>query len=129
MHVVIGILTNEKGEILIAQRPQHVLGGGLWEFPGGKVELNESSFNALQREFNEEIGIQVVAADPWFQVEHDYPQRRILLDSWTIRDYQGIPIGAENQPIQWVDPNELVKFNFPEGNLPFLKALCSHLYP
>lgn len=114
--MVVGILINTTGEVLIAERPAHKFCPGLWEFPGGKVETNEAPFAALQREFQEEIGINIQQADPWFQFTHEYPDRTILLDNWLIKTYSGNPQGAEGQVIRWVVPQNLDQFTFPEGN-------------
>ena len=116
IHVAVGIVKNALGEVLIAQRLAHSYGAGLWEFPGGKLEANEDVFTALQREFLEEIGIQVLAAEPLLQVQHDYGDRRVLLDTWLIKSYAGEPHGAEGQVIQWVRPGEFSRYSFPEGN-------------
>lgn len=123
IHVAVGILTNEKGEILIAQRPAHKYGPGLWEFPGGKVEVNESVYDALKREFQEEVGVQVISAQPWFQIKHDYPDRKVLLDNWIIDEFAGVPYGAEGQEIRWITKDALTQFTFPEGNREIIKRL------
>ncbi len=124
IHVVVGIIKNQSGEVLIAQRPAHKYCPGLWEFPGGKVEKNEDVFLALQREFHEEIGIQIISANPWFKFEYTYPDRTVLLDNWCITNYSGEPFGAEGQLIRWVSPNELVQYHFPDGNKAIIDRLC-----
>lgn len=116
IHVAVGIITNSKGEVLIAKRPAHKSYPNLWEFPGGKVESNETVFVALKREFAEEIGIEIESAHPWFQLPYQYPDRTVLLDIWLITQFQGRPRGAEGQIIQWISPNDFSKFEFPEGN-------------
>lgn len=116
IHVALGILKNAKGDIFIAQRPLGSHGGGLWEFPGGKVEPGESAFAALKREFLEEVGIHIIKATPWFQTTYDYKDRHILLDSWIITEFTGEPHGAEGQPVLWVSAAQLNDFTFPAGN-------------
>lgn len=123
IHVAVGIVINQQGEILIAERPAHKSYPGLWEFPGGKIEPKESVFAALQREFQEEIGIQIISADPWFQILHHYPDRTVLLDNWKIKTYSGDPCGAEGQIIRWVRPGELFLYEFPEGNKAIIEQL------
>lgn len=123
MHVAVGILRNDAGELLIAQRPAHKYKGGLWEFPGGKVEPNETVFQALQRELKEELGIEVSNAESWFQFEHDYSDRIVLLDVWIVKKYSGEPHGMEGQPVLWVSPKNLQQFEFPEGNAVILQKL------
>lgn len=123
MHVVVGIIQNAIGEILIAERPNHKYKGGLWEFPGGKVENNELAFDALQRELKEELNIHVISAVRWLEHQHDYSDRIVLLDTWTITAFSGTPEGAEGQLIRWVSPKDLQQFQFPEGNHFILEKL------
>jgi 8-oxo-dGTP diphosphatase len=123
IHVVIGILYNAQREILVAEREKHKFQGGRWEFPGGKVENNEDSFVALQREMREEIGIDVVSANPWRKFQHAYPDKVILLDVWHITDYLGEPHGKEGQPIRWVSLNNLPELEIPDANWDVVKML------
>jgi 8-oxo-dGTP diphosphatase len=116
IHAVIGIIINPDNQILIAQRLPHQAKGGLWEFPGGKVEPAETAFQALQRELTEEIGIEVVDAEPWIKFEHHYPHASVLLDTWVVKKFNGVPFGAEGQPVSWISITELPLFEFPEGN-------------
>jgi 8-oxo-dGTP diphosphatase len=127
VHVVIGIILNDNGQVLIARRLPHQERPGVWEFPGGKVELNESSFEALQREFQEEIGIVVNAAEHWMDVRFDYPHKSVLLDTWMISDFSGTPTGAEGQAIAWGSRQDLIEKEFPEGNRLIIDKLLSVL--
>jgi 8-oxo-dGTP diphosphatase len=126
-HVVIGIILNAEQEVLIAQRAAHQEKPGFWEFPGGKVEENETPFEALQREFKEEINISVTVADPWMKVTYEYPHKSVLLDVWMITEFTGKPMGAEGQPIRWVKKAALTELEFPEGNRPVIKKLIAIL--
>lgn len=123
IHVVIGIIINPQHEIFIAQRLAHQEKGGCWEFPGGKVEASESALQALQRELQEELGIQVIQAQPWMQVEYHYPHKSVLLDAWKVTEFAGIPIGAEGQPVRWCRLDELTSLEFPEGNKKIIEKL------
>lgn len=123
MHVAVGILRNTHGEVLIAQRPKNTYKGGLWEFPGGKVEAGESAFQALQRELEEELSIKVISADSWLTFQHDYSDRVVLLDTWHVTAFSGTPEGAEGQLIRWVFPHHFNQFQFPEGNRFILEKL------
>lgn len=123
IHVVVGIVINPQGKILISERPAHQYCGGLWEFPGGKVEGSESRFDALYREFREELGIQIISADAWFECQHEYEDRTVLLDVWRVSQFTGEPRGVEGQTISWVLPEELYLFKFPAGNGEILKRL------
>jgi 8-oxo-dGTP diphosphatase len=121
VHVVIGIILNENREVLIAQRLSHQEKGGMWEFPG------ETPFKALQREFQEEIGIQVVSANAWMQVEYHYPHKSVLLDAWMIDHFTGEPHGAEGQPVEWGSVAVLKEREFPEGNKKIIQRLLDYL--
>jgi 8-oxo-dGTP diphosphatase len=125
MHVVVGIITNTNNEILIAKRPMHTYKGGLWEFPGGKVELNEAPRAALERELAEELNIKVITATPWLEITHDYDDRVVFLDTWRITAYQGEAIGHEGQEIRWVDAKQLMDFEFPAGNRVLIQKLLA----
>jgi 8-oxo-dGTP diphosphatase len=123
VHVVIGIILNPDNKVLIAQRLPHQEKGGAWEFPGGKVEAGELPFAALQREFMEEIGIEIVSADPWMQIEYHYPHKTVFLDTWLIKHYLGTPSGQEGQPIDWGTALDLQQREFPEGNKQIIEKL------
>jgi 8-oxo-dGTP diphosphatase len=125
IHVAVGILISPLGKVLITRRPDHVHQGGLWEFPGGKVEDGEPVAAALNRELHEELGIAVQTAEPWLQVGHDYPDKRVWLDVWRVIAWQGEPQGREGQPLIWAWPTELEKFAFPAADEPIIAALCS----
>lgn len=127
LHVVAGILMNDQGEILIAYRPTHAIQGDLWEFPGGKIEPNETPYDALLRELHEEIDITVTAARPFMSVDYSYPERHVLLDVWWVDKFTGTPHGKEGQVIQWAKPEFLTTLPFPEGNKRVIKAIQSFL--
>ena len=123
IHVAAAAVSDVRGRVLIAQRPVHVHQGGLWEFPGGKLEQGESPGQALERELREELGIRVGSARQLIRVRHDYPDKSVLLDVWCVEDYAGIPVGREGQPLEWVALCDLGKFAFPAANIPIIQAL------
>ena len=123
VHVAAAVIEQDN-KILIAKRPEHVHQGGLWEFPGGKVEENESVVDALQRELQEEIGITPLSQKPLIQIRHDYPDKSVLLDVWKVTEFDGNARGMEGQVIKWVTKNELSDYHFPEANLPIINATC-----
>lgn len=123
VQVAVGIVVHAVGAVLITRRPDHVHQGGLWEFPGGKVESGESPESALRRELHEELGITVQAAEPWLQVRHAYPDQTVLLEVWRVTAYTGEPHGREGQPLIWASPAELETFAFPAADQPILAAL------
>ena len=115
IHVAVGlVLDNDR--VFVAQRDQNAHQGGLWEFPGGKVDAGETVEAALSRELNEELGIFVDYAEPVMQIKHDYPDKIVLLDVWQIARYRGEPSGCEGQTVKWLSINELLAEQFPAAN-------------
>lgn len=99
--VAVGILMKPNGDVLLGQRPEGKPYAGYWEFPGGKVEAGEAIFDALKREFVEELGVEVVSAEPWCGVEYVYPHAHVRLHFYISRDWRGDPQSLENQAIAW----------------------------
>ncbi len=122
VHVAVGVLLNSRGEILISRRHADSHQGGLWEFPGGKLESGENVQAALQRELLEELGIDVQASRALLEVRHDYPDKQVLLDVWLIDRFSGEATGREGQPLCWCPPGELVNYDFPAANHPIVEA-------
>ena len=107
VHVVAAVLRNRDGEVLLARRPEHAHQGGLWEFPGGKVEKGEAVEAALRRELAEELGVVCGSACPLITVSHRYSDKHVWLDVWELTDWTGTPAGREGQPLRWVHPDAL----------------------
>ena len=122
IHVAAAVIRGADGRILLAKRPVDTHQGGLWEFPGGKVEAGEAVEVALARELEEELGIRPTAARPLIQVRHDYPDKQVLLDVWEVTAFGGEPHGAEGQPLAWVSSAELADYEFPAANRPIVVA-------
>jgi 8-oxo-dGTP diphosphatase len=99
--VAVGILMQPDGNVLLGQRPDGKPYAGYWEFPGGKVEPGESILAALKREFLEELGIEVLSAEPWCGVEHVYPHAHVRLHFYISRDWRGAPQSLEGQAFAW----------------------------
>ena len=99
--VAVGILLKPNGEVLLACRPEGKPYAGYWEFPGGKVEAGESVIDALKREFEEEIGVRIVSAEPWCGVEHVYAHAHVRLHFYISRHWQGEPQSLEGQALAW----------------------------
>ena len=114
---------DESGRVLITHRPAHLHQGGLWEFPGGKLEAGESASEALARELREEVGIELQQARPLIRVRHDYPDKSVLLDVWRVDAFRGEAHGREGQAFKWVLPGELSDYDFPAANLPIITAV------
>ncbi|MGM0632827.1 MAG: Nudix family hydrolase [Pseudomonadota bacterium] len=117
------ILAPDRQRILISRRAARAHQGGLWEFPGGKVEPGETVVQALRRELHEELDLQLHEANPLRCIEHDYGDRRVRLDVWTVDDWSGTPTGMENQPLRWVEAARLDPDEFPVANRPIIRCL------
>lgn len=122
VHVVAAAVFNAEGDVLIARRPPHVHQGGLWEFPGGKLEPGETPREALARELEEELGIEVQQARPLIQVQYDYPDKSVFLDVWQVDRFRGTPHGREGQPVEWLPREALTSRAFPAANAPIVTA-------
>jgi 8-oxo-dGTP diphosphatase len=123
VHIAVGVISNQNGEILIALRPKGIHQGGLWEFPGGKVETGETVLEALSRELQEELNITVESARPLIRIQHVYPEYPVLLDVWYTEAWHGQAQGREGQQIKWVAPKRLHEYEFPEANHSIIKTL------
>ncbi|VAW56773.1 Mutator mutT protein (7,8-dihydro-8-oxoguanine-triphosphatase) / Thiamin-phosphate pyrophosphorylase-like protein [hydrothermal vent metagenome] len=123
VHVVIAIIVNQQQQVLIALRDQNAHLGGLWEFPGGKVEPGESAFDALTREIHEELNLSISHAYPINKIKHCYADKTILLDVWQVESYLGEPQSAEGQPIKWQPISQLEAKYFPEANASIIHSL------
>jgi 8-oxo-dGTP diphosphatase len=124
IHVAVGVIVR-AGRVLIARRPDHVHQGGLLEFPGGKVEPEETVQAALVREIAEETGLQIPldTLQPVIGIRHDYGDKRVFLDVWRTDHAQGEAHGREGQSVDWVLPENLRDEDFPAANRPIIRAL------
>lgn len=104
MHVMAGVLLDDNGCVLLAQRPAGKHLAGFWEFPGGKLEAGETPLAALARELLEELGIHVRDAEPLVCLPWRYEDRELLLDAWRVSSWRGEPCSLEAQPLQWMLP-------------------------
>lgn len=125
VHVAVGVLINTSNEVLIAKRPDQLHQGGLWEFPGGKVEADETVLDALIREFQEEVAVTVETAEPFMEIHHDYGDKRVFLDVWISRQFKGNATGLEGQPVKWIPLLELIQYEFPEANKAIIDKLIA----
>ncbi len=129
IHVAAGVIVRGRKphqvEILLAKRPLAAHKGGLWEFPGGKVELDETVQQALVRELKEELAIDAEVSTALLQIPYDYPEKSVLLDVWLVSAFSGVPVGNEGQDVRWAGLNELKCFDFPEANIPIIDFLQS----
>jgi len=123
VHVAVAVIKNQHGQIFITKRHKESHQGGLWEFPGGKVENNETVLEALKRELFEETGITLIQASPLIRIHHDYDDKSVLLDVWCIDEYTGTAFGKEGQNFCWIMQDEFLLYDFPAANLPIIKAV------
>jgi 8-oxo-dGTP diphosphatase len=123
IHVAAAALIDADGRVLLARRAENAHQGGLWEFPGGKLEPGESIGDGLQRELDEELGIQVLAHRPLIRVRHDYEDRSVLLDVHRVDRWRGDPHGREGQPLLWVAVDDLDSYPMPPADTPIVRAL------
>jgi len=122
IHVAAGVILGDAG-VLLALRPLHKHQGGLWEFPGGKVEPGEAVQDALARELHEELGLDVLDCEPLLVTEHDYGDKQVCLDMWIVTLHSGQAHGREGQQLAWVPIAKLPRYDFPAANLPIVDAV------
>ena len=123
VHVAVGVIVDSAHNVLITRRSQGAHQGGLWEFPGGKVEVGESLVAALTRELQEELGISIGRTSALLEIHHDYGDKQVLLDVHMVWDYSGEARSLENQPMAWVTPQALTQYAFPTANVAIVTAL------
>ncbi|ASK34850.1 NUDIX hydrolase [Alcanivorax sp. N3-2A] len=121
--VVAGIIRDAQGRLCLSRRPEHKHQGGLWEFPGGKVEAGEALGDALARELDEELGLRDLVSTPFMSVEHAYPDLRVVLHFREVRAWSGEPHGREGQPVEWVPLQQVSERSLPAANRPVAAAL------
>jgi 8-oxo-dGTP diphosphatase len=127
VHVAVGVVLDKSNRVLITRRASGSHQGGLWEFPGGKVEPGEDLYLALARELREELGIDIGRTSPLLEVRHDYGDKLVLLDVHVVWDFDGEALGLEDQPMAWVVASELDNYRFPAANVPIIGAINSLL--
>jgi 8-oxo-dGTP diphosphatase len=123
VHVLVGLIADASGRWLVNRRPAGTPLEDFWEFPGGKRLPNEPRATALSRELDEELGIEVVTAEPWLEVVHDYPEKRVLLDVWRVLEYRGVVTAREGQPLAWVATDDLAALPLLAADAPIIEAL------
>ncbi len=128
--VVAAALVDAEGRVLIAQRPEGKMLGGLWEFPGGKVEPGESPETALIRELKEELDINVTqdALTPFAFVSHAYETFHLLMPLFLVTAWRGIPRAVEAPALAWAKPAALASYPMPPADKPLLDRLIAQAH-
>jgi len=121
--VAVGVISM-GADVLLSRRQQHQDHGGLWEFPGGKLDHGESPQHALARECQEELGIVIDSFQPLLQVWHDYRSYSVLLHVFMVSRFCGQPQGREGQQVRWVSRSCLSEYHFPAANEAIVASLC-----
>lgn len=121
--VAVGVIYDPLQGYFICRRATHQHQGGKWEFPGGKVESNETVEQALARELQEEIGIVVAKANPLLVIEHAYSDKSVKLDVWLVSEFTGMAKSLEGLENRWAALDELAMLDFPDANQPIIDAL------
>ena len=118
-------LIDVDGRVLLGQRPKGKSMAGLWEFPGGKVEVDETPEVALIRELEEELGINTWESclAPVTFASHSYDDFHLLMPLFACRKWEGTPMSRENQALKWVWPNELRNYPMPAADVPLIPIL------
>lgn len=122
VHVAVGVIVSGL-DVFLTRRHADAHQGGKWEFPGGKVEQNETVAEALLRELKEEVAIDVLACQPLTVIEHDYGDKQVKLDVFIVDNYHGEPAAQEGNEEAWVAIEQLSAIDFPEANIVIVKAL------
>ena len=122
-------LIDQDGRVLLAQRPKGKSMAGLWEFPGGKVEISETPEAALIRELEEELGINTWKSclAPLTFASHAYDDFHLLMPLFVCRKWEGIPIAQENQSLKWVRKQDLRSYKMPAADIPLVPILYDWL--
>ncbi|MBA6233265.1 MULTISPECIES: 8-oxo-dGTP diphosphatase MutT [unclassified Colwellia] len=122
VHVAVGVIVRDQ-EYFLTKRLDSAHQGGKWEFPGGKVEKDETVAQALHRELQEEIAIDILSCYPLIKIDHDYGDKKVRLDVYVVDNFQQEPVAQEGQQSGWFTLDELIKLDFPAANAAIVEAL------
>jgi 8-oxo-dGTP diphosphatase len=122
-HIGIAVIWNQSGQISIAKRKIGGSMGGLWEFPGGKIEPGETVAECIIREIREELGIEIAVGAHLISIEHTYPTFELIAIAHHCQHISGIPQPIESDEIRWVNVSDLNNYQFPVANAAIIQAL------
>lgn len=121
---VVGAIIKSQSKVLCAQRSDKMSLPGLWEFPGGKIEGEETHQEALKREINEELKMDIRASDQLFKkVTYDYDFGRVHLSAYRCELIKGTPILTEHQTVKWLEIDDLDKLSWAPADIPIVDKL------
>lgn len=128
-HKIIGVavIWNDQKQILIDRRRSEGVLGGLWEFPGGKIEPGETIEECIKREIQEELGIAIEVGEHLITIDHAYTHLRVTLTVHHCRHLTGVPQPIESDEIRWVTLDEIDQFPFPKANFQIINALRQNI--
>ena len=121
--VVVALIRDSSGRVLVSRRRPGSHMAGFWEFPGGKRDSGEAARDALARELDEELGICVLSAEPFMSLDHEYPDRDVALDVWTVSAFDGEPRPLEGQQLDWVAPDALHQIGLLPADVAIVERL------
>jgi mutator protein MutT len=124
----VAVIWNDASRILIDRRKAGGAMGGLWEFPGGKIEAGETEIDCIRREIKEELDIEIAVGDLLIEITHDYPTFQVTLIVHHCQYRSGTPQPIECDEIRWVEPHELWQYEFPAANVQIIEAILNGNY-
>lgn len=121
--IAVGLIVNDNAELLIALRPDNAMLGGLWEFPGGKKEQNESLEETVVRELREELDVEVTVFGKYMDLKHAYSHFKITLHAYWCGIRSGNPKPKTSVKLQWVNLGQIDEYPFPKANKLLVEGL------
>ena len=119
----VAVIWNQTGQILIDRRKVGGTMGGLWEFPGGKIEPGETVEACIAREIQEELAIEITVGEHLISIDHTYPTFHLTLTVHHCQHISGVPQPIESEEIRWVNIDDLGDYQFPAANIAIINAL------
>jgi len=123
IHIAVAVIVNTNNEVCISLRHKNAHQGGLWEFPGGKMEQGETIEQALRREIKEELNLEIKQSRSLITIKHRYHNKAVCLHVRKVTLYKGEASGLEGQQVKWLPLCQLFVDDFPVANLFIIKAL------
>jgi 8-oxo-dGTP diphosphatase len=123
VEVVGAVIINPQNEILCALRAQNMTLGGMWEFPGGKIEPGETHQEALVREIREELGCDITVGMFVAECVHEYPNVVVHLITYYAFISSGAPSAREHERLEWLPVEEISGLNWAPADIPTVHQL------